>query len=601
MAKEKIVVIDDSPIVRKLAELALEEEGYKVYTAEDGEEGLRICEEVRPAVILVDFIMPRISGYQFCEAARDNELLKDIPIILITGKGEDVGKKFAEKFGVVDYFIKPFKSEILVEKVNAIIYAQKMQTGGEAGEPAAATLEASGLQAEPAQEEPSFYGAPEAAAEPARVVMPAFSESDLGYAEAPAPESMLKAEEAPEPVQEPEPVQHEEVVEQTVGLQMETGEQVAFTPVEEPAGTEPFTFELPEDSTLKLEEPFSPSAEALSEPEDIFAKGMDAFEMPEELTIKPEEAVSGVEELKMEPEPVPAFDMPAELPAEAAVIQPPAAVEPRIEMKPEAAFAVSPEGSAGAARFTETAGEDLEAVCGRYFEDKLPYLIEKTLEDLLRRHGIIKDSAIVFSGDLANIPCIEALKMAWVQKLTGKFSVFSKAGSAEIYFDKGDVVYALTSKQGSSLTSRRIAVIKKGERHEAEGPSAEGIADSVVMAADFHEGNFFFEMMTPPRALMDFGHRGNILGLVLQGLKKRADETDGGSTLGPSSVMIRAISDSQARAIGMNSQEIDVFLSVDGGSSLADIGGAGELGVVEVTRIVSRLQKAGVLAERGDA
>jgi CheY-like chemotaxis protein len=75
MAKEKIVVIDDSPIVRKLAELALEEEGYKVYTAEDGEEGLRISEEVRPSVILVDFIMPRISGYQFCKSARENELL----------------------------------------------------------------------------------------------------------------------------------------------------------------------------------------------------------------------------------------------------------------------------------------------------------------------------------------------------------------------------------------------------------------------------------------------------------------------------------------------------------------------------------------------
>jgi len=147
MAKEKIVVIDDSPIVRKLAELALEEEGYKVYTAEDGEEGLRIAEEVRPSVILVDFIMPRISGYQFCKSARENELLKDIPIILITGKGEDVGKKFAEKFAVDDYFIKPFKSEMLVEKVNSIINAQRQRLGEE---PAFDTFE------KPVEEAPSY-------------------------------------------------------------------------------------------------------------------------------------------------------------------------------------------------------------------------------------------------------------------------------------------------------------------------------------------------------------------------------------------------------------------------------------------------------------
>ncbi|MCX8030394.1 MAG: response regulator [Thermodesulfovibrionales bacterium] len=126
MSKGKILVIDDSPIVRKMAEVALEEEGYEVYTAEDGEEGLKITEEVKPSIILVDFIMPKMSGYQFCQAIKENESLKDIPIILITGKGEDVGRKFSEKFQVYDYFIKPFKSADLVEKVNQIMNSQKM-------------------------------------------------------------------------------------------------------------------------------------------------------------------------------------------------------------------------------------------------------------------------------------------------------------------------------------------------------------------------------------------------------------------------------------------------------------------------------------------
>lgn len=127
MGKGRVVVIDDSPTVRKLAEVVLVEEGYNVYTAEDGEEGIKIAEEVLPSVILVDFIMPRMNGYQFCKMARENQFLKDVPVILITAKGEDVGEKFTEKFGVVDYFIKPFQPEELVEKVNSIVQSQRVE------------------------------------------------------------------------------------------------------------------------------------------------------------------------------------------------------------------------------------------------------------------------------------------------------------------------------------------------------------------------------------------------------------------------------------------------------------------------------------------
>jgi len=127
MGKGRVVVIDDSPTVRKLAEVVLAEEGYNVYTAEDGEEGIKIAEEVLPSVILVDFIMPRVNGYQFCKMVRNNQFLKDVPVILITAKGEDVGEKFTEKFGVVDYFIKPFQPEELVEKVNSIVQSQRVE------------------------------------------------------------------------------------------------------------------------------------------------------------------------------------------------------------------------------------------------------------------------------------------------------------------------------------------------------------------------------------------------------------------------------------------------------------------------------------------
>lgn len=131
MSKGKILVVDDSPLVRKLAEVSLQERGYEVYSSADGEEGLKLAKEIRPDLILVDFIMPRMTGSQFCKLLRENEELKDTPMLLITGKGETVGQTFIEKYGVIDYFIKPFKSEDLIEKVeqtlNKIIEASYAQ------------------------------------------------------------------------------------------------------------------------------------------------------------------------------------------------------------------------------------------------------------------------------------------------------------------------------------------------------------------------------------------------------------------------------------------------------------------------------------------
>jgi len=121
MGKGKILIVDDSPLVRKLAEVSLQEAGYEVYTADNGEDGLKIAQSIKPDLILVDFIMPKMTGSQFCMLIKEQEQLKDIPIILITGKGETVGQAFIEKYGVYDYFIKPFKSEDLIEKVDLIL------------------------------------------------------------------------------------------------------------------------------------------------------------------------------------------------------------------------------------------------------------------------------------------------------------------------------------------------------------------------------------------------------------------------------------------------------------------------------------------------
>ncbi|PKL52275.1 MAG: hypothetical protein CVV37_02175 [Nitrospira bacterium HGW-Nitrospira-1] len=156
MSKGRVLVIDDSLIMQKLAGVVLAEAGYEVFTAKDGEEGLKTAEDVLPSLILVDFIMPKINGYQFCKMINSNQLLKDIPIILITAKGKDVGEKFTEKFGIVDYFIKPFQPEDLLEKVNSALKARE----------AVEVVETAKIAA--------------AGGEDTKPVLPAYSDTDIG-------------------------------------------------------------------------------------------------------------------------------------------------------------------------------------------------------------------------------------------------------------------------------------------------------------------------------------------------------------------------------------------------------------------------------------
>lgn len=118
---KRILVVDDSPTVRRLIELILSQQGYKIYTAEDGDKGLEVAREVSPSAILVDFVMPRMNGHMFCKTLRSDPKMKDIPIILISSKGEVVGQAFEESFGVLHYFTKPFEPDDLIAKLEQVL------------------------------------------------------------------------------------------------------------------------------------------------------------------------------------------------------------------------------------------------------------------------------------------------------------------------------------------------------------------------------------------------------------------------------------------------------------------------------------------------
>jgi DNA-binding response OmpR family regulator len=126
MAGEKILVIDDSPTILKVVQLVLTKAGFQVQTAADGEAGVEAARETKPDLILLDFVMPKMNGYQVCRALADDDGLRDVPVVLMSAKGDQVGERFVKVMGIVDYITKPFSPEAITAVVGHTVnkYAQ---------------------------------------------------------------------------------------------------------------------------------------------------------------------------------------------------------------------------------------------------------------------------------------------------------------------------------------------------------------------------------------------------------------------------------------------------------------------------------------------
>ncbi|PIR01807.1 MAG: response regulator [Candidatus Nealsonbacteria bacterium CG_4_9_14_0_2_um_filter_37_38] len=117
MAK-KILLIEDEQIMFDLLQKKLSGEGYEVSIAKDGEEGLRAMREVKPDLILLDIVMPKIGGFEVMEEMQKEPELKKIPIIVISNSGQPVELDRAQKFGARDWLIKTeFDPQEVIDKV----------------------------------------------------------------------------------------------------------------------------------------------------------------------------------------------------------------------------------------------------------------------------------------------------------------------------------------------------------------------------------------------------------------------------------------------------------------------------------------------------
>lgn len=117
----KILVIDDEHDLVETLTFRLEAAGYEVVSAFDGQEGLKKVKEEKPDLILLDVMMPKMDGYQVCRMLKFDQKFKDIPIIMLTARGQLQDKNIGKDVGANEYVTKPFESADLLERIKKLL------------------------------------------------------------------------------------------------------------------------------------------------------------------------------------------------------------------------------------------------------------------------------------------------------------------------------------------------------------------------------------------------------------------------------------------------------------------------------------------------
>jgi DNA-binding response OmpR family regulator len=136
MAPATVLVVDDDPVILKLLEVNFEMEGFEVVGASDGAMGLERAREVLPDIVILDVMMPRMTGYEVAKALREDNGTAHIPIIFVTARAQSSDVERGIELGVDDYVTKPFDPLNLIARVNALL-ARSQRPADPAPEPPA--------------------------------------------------------------------------------------------------------------------------------------------------------------------------------------------------------------------------------------------------------------------------------------------------------------------------------------------------------------------------------------------------------------------------------------------------------------------------------
>jgi two-component system alkaline phosphatase synthesis response regulator PhoP len=125
VSKGKILVVDDEINITQILQFSIGAEGYEVITAQNGEEAIDKARREQPDLIILDIMMPRIDGYEACRILKANPLTKNIPVVLLTAKGRDIDKRLGLEVGAIDYIVKPFSPNKLIDRIHKLLSCTK--------------------------------------------------------------------------------------------------------------------------------------------------------------------------------------------------------------------------------------------------------------------------------------------------------------------------------------------------------------------------------------------------------------------------------------------------------------------------------------------
>lgn len=118
---QKILIVEDEPDIRKLVQYNLVQERFRVLEAEDGEQALKIVQRDKPHLVVLDLMLPGLSGIELCKILRDRTETASLPILMLTAKAGETDRVLGLEMGADDYLTKPFSPRELVARVRAIL------------------------------------------------------------------------------------------------------------------------------------------------------------------------------------------------------------------------------------------------------------------------------------------------------------------------------------------------------------------------------------------------------------------------------------------------------------------------------------------------
>ena len=117
----KVLIVEDEPDILELVSYNLEQAGFEVIAAESGEEGLRLAEEKLPSLVALDLMLPGLDGLEVCRLLKQKARTRDIPVLMLTARAEEVDRIVGLELGADDYVVKPFSPRELVLRIKAIL------------------------------------------------------------------------------------------------------------------------------------------------------------------------------------------------------------------------------------------------------------------------------------------------------------------------------------------------------------------------------------------------------------------------------------------------------------------------------------------------